>query len=120
MVNDERGVDTEPTRNVEGILGLTGSYYTYDRPRTTIDGRVQYYPSLSNRGRRRLQTDGDVRRELWKDFFVALNVFYIFDSEPPNPDADRMDVGTVVSLGWSYLSPGLPVGETGYRGERSW
>jgi hypothetical protein len=102
VVNDERGVDSEATRNVEGILGLTGSYYTYDRPRTTIDGRVQYFPSLSNRGRRRLQTDGDVRRELWKDFFVALNVFYIFDSEPPNPDAERIDVGTVVSLGWSF------------------
>jgi len=39
---------------------------------------------------------------LWKDFFVALTLYDTFDSEPPSPDADRNDVGVVISLGWSY------------------
>jgi Protein of unknown function, DUF481 len=102
VVNDERGVDAEPTQNVEGAFSLRTSYYTYDRPKTQFDGSVQYYPSLSNWGRQRLQVDSSVRRELLKDFFAALNVFYTFDSAPPNPDADRTDVGVVVSIGWSY------------------
>ena len=102
VVNDERGVDTEPTQNVEGVLSLRTSYYTYDRPKTQFDGSVMYYPNLSTWGRQRLQVDSAARRELWKDFFVALNVFYTFDSAPPDPDAARTDVGVVVSVGWSY------------------
>jgi hypothetical protein len=102
VLNDERGVDAESTQNVEGVLGLRTSYYTYDRPKTEFDGDIQYYPSLSTWGRQRLQIDSALRRELWKDFFAVLNVFYTFDSDPPNPDAARTDVGIVVSIGWSY------------------
>jgi hypothetical protein len=102
VLNDERGVDAESTQNVEGVFGLRTSYYTYDRPKTEFDGDIQYYPSLSTWGRQRLQVDSALRRELWKDFFAVLNVFYTFDSDPPNPDAARTDVGIVVSIGWSY------------------
>jgi hypothetical protein len=101
-VNHEQGVDVEPTDNVEGLLAFRASYYTYDRPKTNLDVSFQYYPSISNFGRQRLQFDTSIRRELLKDFFVSLNVFDTFDSEPPNPDADRNDVGVVISLGWSY------------------
>ena len=41
MVNDERGVDTDPTQNLEGLLTLRSSFYTYDRPKTTFSGSVQ-------------------------------------------------------------------------------
>ena len=27
---------------------------------------------------------------------------WTFDSDPPNPDADRNDVGAVASVGWTY------------------
>jgi hypothetical protein len=100
--NDERGVDVEPTQNVEGLFSLTASYYTYDRPKTNLDLTFQYYPSFSTWGRQRLQLDASARRELLKDFFVAVNVFDTFDSQPPNPEADTNDVGVVASIGWSY------------------
>ncbi len=102
VVNDEQGVDTASTQNVEGLLVLKTSYYSYDRPKTNVDASFQYYPSLSQWGRQRLQIDTAVKRELWKDFFVALNVYDTFDSAPPNPDAARNDVGVVASIGWSY------------------
>jgi hypothetical protein len=102
VFNDERGVDVEPTQNVEALLLFDTSYYTYDRPRTNIDISAQYYPSLSNAGRHRLQLDAGVKRELWKDFFAALNLYDSFDSRPPNPAADKNDVGVVVSIGWTY------------------
>jgi hypothetical protein len=102
VFNDEQGVDVEPTQNVEGLLILRTSYYTYDRPRTNLDVNIQYYPSLSNIGRHRLQVDAGVKRELWKDFFASLNFYNTFDSRPPNPSAEQNDVGFVFSLGWSY------------------
>ena len=102
VLNDERGVDVEPTQNVEALLMLQTSFYTYDRPKTNLDLTLQYYPSLSNAGRQRVQLDAGVKHELFKDFFAALTVYNSYDNRPPNPAADRNDVGIVASLGWTY------------------
>jgi hypothetical protein len=100
--NDERGVDVEPTQNLEALLMFQTSYYTYDRPRTNLDTTMQYYPSLSDPGRQRLQLDAAVKRELLKDLFASISVFYTIDTRPPNPDADTYDVGVLWSIGWTY------------------
>lgn len=102
VVNDERGVDVPPTQNLEALFLFQSSYYTYDRPKTNVDFNVQYYPSLSNLGRQRVQIDAGLRRELLKDFFFGLSGYNTYDSRPPNPAADTNDVGVVMSLGWSY------------------
>jgi hypothetical protein len=102
VFNDERGVDVEPTQNVEALLIFRASYFTYDRPKTNVDVSVQYYPSLSNPGRQRVQLDVNSKREFWKDLFVSLNLYNTYDSRPPNPAAETNDVGVVVSIGWSY------------------
>lgn len=101
-VNDEHGVDTEPTQNIEGILTFRTSYYAYDFPKTNIDVAFQYFPSLTDFGRQRIQFDSSFRREIWKDVILAVNVFDTFDSQPPSADADKNDVGVVLSFGWSY------------------
>jgi Protein of unknown function, DUF481 len=100
--NNEQGVDVESTQNLEALFLFRMSFYTYDRPKTNLDISTVYYPSLSDPGRQRLQLDASVKREFWKDLFLALNMFDTFDSRPPNPEADKNDVGVVVSIGWSY------------------
>jgi hypothetical protein len=102
VFNDERGVDVPPSRNVEAVFLFEASYYTYDRPKTNLDVKLRYYPSLTDSGRHRMQFDGGVKRELWKDFFAALTLYNTFDNRPPNPAADRNDVGAVLSIGWTY------------------
>jgi hypothetical protein len=102
VFNDERGVDVEATQNVEGLVHFAASFYTYDRPKTNVDISVQYYPSLSNFGRQRVQLDASGKYELWKDFFASLSIYNSFDSRPPNPEANNNDVGVVASLGWTY------------------
>ena len=57
MANEEQGIDTSPTQNLEGVFAVKSSYYTYDRPKTNLDATLQYYPSLSHWGRQRLQVD---------------------------------------------------------------
>ena len=81
---------------------FTSSFYTYDRPKTNMDFAFEYYPSLSNPGRARLQLDASIKREFWKDLFVSLDVYNSYDNRPPNPQADRNDVGVVLSVGWTY------------------
>lgn len=101
-VNDEQGVDVEPTRNLEAVVTFTSSFYTYDRPKTNLDISFYYYPSLSSPGRHRVQLDASGKRELWKDLFVSLNLFNSYDNRPPNPAADTNDIGIVLSIGWTY------------------
>ena len=101
VYNNEDGIDTEPRRNIEGLLGFQTSYYTYDRPKTTVDASADYFPGLTDWGRHRLQINASVRREVWKDVFIALSLYDTFDSEPPSPDAARNDVGVAMSIGWS-------------------
>jgi uncharacterized protein DUF481 len=102
VFNDERGLDVPATQNVEAIFTFRTSYYTYDRPKTNLDISLEYYPSLSDPGRQRLQVDAGVKRELFKDFFASVNGYNTFDSRPPNPASSKNDVGVVVSIGWSY------------------
>ena len=102
VVNDERGVDVEPTRNVEALLMFGWSFFTYDRPKTTLDVTTQYYPSISDPGRNRIQFDAGVKQELMKDFFVSVSGYNTYDSRPPNPAFSNNDVGVVLSIGWSY------------------
>ena len=102
VFNDERGLDVEPTQNVEGLLVFRTSFYTYDRPKTNLDINLQYYPSLSDTGRQRLQLDAGVKREFFKDLILAFNLYNTYDNRPPNPTANTNDVGIVVSIGWSY------------------
>ncbi len=100
--NDERGVDVEATQNIEAVFAFRWSFYTYDRPKTNLDVSTQYFPSLSDFGRQRIQLDAAVKREIWKDLFLSLNGYNTFDSRPPNPEANTNDVGVVISIGWSY------------------
>jgi hypothetical protein len=102
VVNNEQGVDVGSSQNVEALLMWQTSYFTYDSPKTNFDVALQYYPSLSDPGRQRLQLDTAVKREFWKDFFVSLSLYNTYDSRPPNPEAEKNDVGVVVSFGWSY------------------
>lgn len=100
--NDEQGVDVGSTQNLEALFLFESSFYTYDRPKTNIDVSLQYYPSLSNVGRHRLQLDAAAKREFWKDLFLSINAYDTLDSRPPNPEADKNDVGVVLSIRWTY------------------
>jgi hypothetical protein len=102
VANREQGVDAEPTTNAEGVVAFSASFYRYDRPKTNLDASAKYYPSLSARGRQRLQVDGHVKREILKNFTIGLNGYYTLDTDPPNPDAARNDLGLALAAGWTY------------------
>ena len=101
-VNDERGLDVEPTQNVEAVFLFRSSFYTYDRPTTSFDVALQYFPSLTDLGRHRVQLDTAIRQELWKDLFVSASVYNSYDNRPPNPTSNSNDIGIVFSIGWKY------------------
>jgi len=101
-VNNEQAVDADPTKNFEGTVMFRSSYYTYDGEKTKFSMGFDYFPSLSNWGRQRLQFDAGLSQDLWGDLSFSIDVFDTFDSAPPDPNALRNDVGVVTSVGWTY------------------
>jgi Protein of unknown function, DUF481 len=100
--NNEQGVDAPSTQNLEAVATFRTSFFTYDGPKTNFALNFNYYPSLSDWGRQRLQFDCSFTRELWKDFAFSIDVFDSFDSAPPDATAAHNDVGVVTSIGWTY------------------
>jgi hypothetical protein len=100
--NNEEAVDSPSTKNLEAVGTIRWSFFTYDGSKTNLATSFDYYPSLSNWGRQRLQFDFSFSRDVWKDFAFAIDVFDTFDSAPPDPAAAHNDVGVVTSIGWTY------------------
>jgi hypothetical protein len=102
VVNNEEAIETGTTQNFEALITYRNSYYTYDGSKTTFSMGFDYFPSLSNWGRQRIQFDASLSRDLWGDFSFSIDVFDTFDSQPPDPNALRNDTGVVTSVGWTY------------------
>jgi hypothetical protein len=68
------------------------------------ESRLQHpvLPELEQRGPSARQLNTAFKREIWKDLFLAFSGYDTFDSRPPNPDAEKNDVGVVTSIGWTY------------------
>lgn len=102
VVNNEESVDGSATQNLEAVFAMRTSYFTYDSPKTNANLYVQYFPSLSQWGRQRVQLDASLKRELLKDFMVGFTVYNTYDSKPPNEGASHNDVGIGITIGWTF------------------
>jgi hypothetical protein len=76
--------------------------YTYDYPKTSIDLSVLVFPALKDTGRIRVNANAKLKRELLRNFFIALTGYDSFDNRPPGTDVHQNDVGFSLSLGWTF------------------
>jgi len=95
-------VDGDSTQELEALLAVRQSYFTYDTPKTNISTSLYLYPSLSQWGRARLELNGQVNREIVKDFTVGFTIYDSYDSNPPTEGARKNDVGLSLTIGWTF------------------
>ena len=101
--NDERGVDVEPTQNVEALLMLGTSYYTYYCPRTNLDVNLQGLPEPEQQpAASGCSSTPAPSASSSRTCSCPVTLYNSYDSRPPNPAADTNDVGVVLSIGWTY------------------
>jgi hypothetical protein len=86
--------------NAEAVLGL--DFYTFRFKITDISSRLIVYPSLTQPGRVRMSLDSNLKIEIFKDFYVGLNLYENFDSRPPNSTVKKNDLGISTSVGWKF------------------
>ena len=114
-LNDERGVDSEATQNLEAVVLLGTSYFTYDQPRTNVDvsfqvlSEPQRYRPASAAARCRLQA-----RSLEGFLRCPERVRHLRQPAPDRRCRDeRRGHGALGRL--ELLKQALPRGRTGFR-----
>ncbi len=95
-------VDGSTTNNLEAYAGARYSFFTYDRPKTTVDVAFSVFPSLNVSGRFRTDLDLTLKRELFKDFTVGFTYYDTYDNKPPGVGSPAHDFGSTVTVGWTF------------------
>jgi len=98
----EAPVGGDNVTNVDALVGTTLSFFHYDFPTTRLDFSLLVFPSLDDAGRVRVNANAKFRRELVKDFFVAVTGYEAFDNRPRTSGATNHDYGGSLSFGWSF------------------
>jgi hypothetical protein len=101
-VNREYPVDAPNLNNIEAMFLARYALFSYNYPKTNLDIYSVLSPSLSDTGRVRVEFSGQVRRELLRDFTMALTVYNSYDNRPPTEGAEKNDVALSLSLGWTF------------------
>jgi putative salt-induced outer membrane protein YdiY len=101
-VNEELPVDGAAVTNLDGLLSIRQSYFTYNYPKTNMSLSLDVFPGLSQWGRVRLEFNGAIKREIIRDFTVGFTIYDSYDNKPPTADARKNDVGLSLTAGWSF------------------
>ncbi|MBP1634610.1 MAG: hypothetical protein H6Q10_1184 [Acidobacteria bacterium] len=98
----EHPVDGEADTLLPAALFFRHSFFTYSTPKTSLDTKVAAFPILNQWGRWLLEADTSVSREIFKNFSVALTFYESFDNRPPTVEADQNDLGTTLSVAFTF------------------
>ncbi len=101
-VSEEQPLDGESSTNTDAVLTATGSFYTYDSPKTNLSYSVLVYPGLSETGRIRTEVNLAVSREVFKDFTVGTSGYDSYDNRPPTGSSSSHDFGVTLTIGWTF------------------
>jgi hypothetical protein len=98
----EAPVGADVVTNVDAVTVADLSVFAYDYPSTRVDVAVLVFPSLDGPGRVRVNTNGKVKRELFRDFYFAVSAYDAFDNRPKSGSTQQNDFGASISFGWSF------------------
>lgn len=100
--NENTFSSNEDSYNAEALTGISFNTYRYDDPELNISSSFTLYQGINNFDRRRFDFAVNIRWEILKDLFFAINLYNNFDSKPPDTDTSRNDYGIVSSIGYSF------------------
>jgi uncharacterized protein DUF481 len=94
--------ETEPSNNVEGLLGLNYSFFRFTDPEVNISSYINTYPNFTTSGRWRVNYYLDARVEVISDFQIGINFYYNYDNKPISSDASSRDYGISTTFSYSF------------------
>lgn len=91
--------ESEENTSTEGFL--TAEYNAFGLNNVNIVSSLNYYPSLSQAGRHRVNGKIDIKFNLPLDFYIGLGYTVNYDSKPSNTEISGYDYVFQTTLGWS-------------------
>jgi len=98
----EKSIEGDSTKDLEGAVEGRYSTFTYDYPKVWFDAYLRLTPGITDAPRLRVDAYAKAKREIVRDFYLAVSIFYNYDSHPPQGHVAKSDWGPVVSIGWTF------------------
>jgi hypothetical protein len=92
--------DSSPTTQSMELFGEL-EFNAFAVKDLSLTSKIQYYPSLSQKGRNRINFKFDAKVDLPLDFYIGGNISLNFDSKPTE-SASRLDYVINNSVGWKF------------------
>jgi hypothetical protein len=97
--NEDYFGDLNDRNNAEALAGLTFSTYRFRG--SSLSARVFVFPSLSDPGRVRIDSDFDWKWDMGMDFYWNISFTNNYDNRPP-PGGINNNLSATTSIGWSF------------------
>lgn len=100
-INEEKYSDdiTESTNSTEAFAAL--DYNAFGLKDFGITSNIQYFPSLSNKGRHRVNFKVDFKFDLPRDFYIGAGYSLNYDNQPQVEGVSTTDYVIQTAIGWS-------------------
>ena len=93
---------TSSSESAEGVLSAGYSIFVYDSPKIQISADAKGYPSITESGRFRLNTDITFSYELLRDFYLELSWYSQYDNQATEDGEAKRDYSVNLGVGWTY------------------
>jgi hypothetical protein len=88
------------SESIEAFFSTEFAAWRFDTPELVLDLKFNVYPSLSESGRMRADTDIRFRWELIEDLYFDLTTFITYDKKAGTDN--QVDYGITTGIGWTY------------------
>jgi Protein of unknown function, DUF481 len=103
LANQEKTIIAATTsENLEAFLSAQFKWFKYRSPKIDITSGLEVFPSVTNIGRVRLEYDLAAKYELIKDFFLNVQFYENYDSQPSKDASPLNDWGIITSIGFTF------------------
>ena len=99
---EERSVTGDTQASLEAVLSGTLARWRFDSPQLDLSLGAQLYPSLTESGRLRADSNAVLRWEIYRDLFWNISAWGSYDNAAVEEAAGEFDWGITTGLGWSF------------------
>ena len=100
QVLTEKSLVGDTQESVEGILNTQYATWKFSTPELHFKFGLSIYPSITESGRVRGDTDIKFRWEIIEDLFWDITAFGSYDNEAA--ENSQFDYGITTGVGWTY------------------
>ena len=99
---EERSSGGDKQESVEAVISAGFSSWRFDSPELNLQLDASLYPSLTERGRLRADTNLRLRWEMINDLYWDLSAWGSYDNETIDELGNSTDWGVTTGVGWDF------------------